>query len=102
MKLKRLTQVPQLDEFSGQISVRSLGKPQSLPRPFFPGSTPLYVGAALTGGFGVSGDGVDQDGVVTSAGQGVFAPPVAIRADQLFYRGVRLPMLKFNRNPLLG
>jgi uncharacterized protein GlcG (DUF336 family) len=67
---------------------------------FFPGSTPLYVGATLQGGFGVSGDGVDQDDVVTFAGQTGFAPPVALKADQVFYRGVRLPFQKFNRAPL--
>lgn len=67
---------------------------------FFPGSTPLYVGAGLQGGFGVSGDGVDQDDVVTFMGQQGFAPPEALRADQAFYRGVRLPFQKFNRNPL--
>jgi uncharacterized protein GlcG (DUF336 family) len=66
---------------------------------FFPGSTPLYVGAGLQGGFGVSGDGVDQDDVVTFAGQQGFAPPAALRADQTFYRGVRIPFQKFNRNP---
>ena len=66
---------------------------------FFPGSTPLYVGANLIGGFGVSGDGVDQDDVVTFAGQTGFAPPQNRRADMLFYRGVRLPFQKFNRNP---
>jgi uncharacterized protein GlcG (DUF336 family) len=66
---------------------------------FFPGSTPLYVGGLLAGGFGVSGDGVDQDDVVTARGMVGFAPPAAIRADQVFYRGVRLPFQKFNRNP---
>lgn len=67
---------------------------------FFPGSTPLYVGANLQGGFGVSGDGVDQDDVVTFAGQRGFAPPDNLRADRVFYRGTRLPFQKFNRNPL--
>jgi len=66
---------------------------------FFPGSSPLYAGDTLLGGFGVSGDGVDQDDVVTSAGFVDYAPPLAIRSDQVFYRGVRLPFLKFNRNP---
>jgi uncharacterized protein GlcG (DUF336 family) len=66
---------------------------------FFPGSTPLYVGGVLAGGFGVSGDGVDQDDVVTAGGMIGFAPPTALRADQVFYRGVRLPFQKFNRNP---
>jgi hypothetical protein len=51
------------------------------------------------GGFGISGDGVDQDDVVTAAGQQGFTPPAALRADMVFYRGVRLPYQKFNRNP---
>lgn len=66
---------------------------------FFPGSTPLYKGQILVGGFGISGDGVDQDDVVTFAGQTGLAPPQNRRADTLFYRGVRLPFQKFNRNP---
>ena len=67
---------------------------------FFPGSAPLYNQAGtLIGGFGVSGDGVDQDDVVTFAGRTDFAAPQALRADQFFVRGVRLPYQKFNRNP---
>jgi len=71
---------------------------------FFPGSTPLYKGALgslLVGGFGVSGDGVDQDDVETVAGQTGFAAPDILRADQFFVDGVRLPFQKFNRNPTL-
>jgi len=66
---------------------------------FFPGSSAMYVSGALKGGFGVSGDGVDQDDVVTAFGINGFAAPAAIRADQFFIRGVRLPYQKFNRNP---
>ncbi len=69
---------------------------------FFPGSTPLYLNNdpnALIGGFGVSGDGVDQDDVVTVAGQAGFDPPQAIRVDSYTLRGVRLPFQKFNRSP---
>lgn len=66
---------------------------------FFPGSTPLYRGSFLAGGFGVSGDGVDQDDVVTASGAVGFAAPEALRADQYFVRGVRLPFQKFLRNP---
>jgi uncharacterized protein GlcG (DUF336 family) len=69
---------------------------------FFPGSTPLYLNNdphKLVGGFGVSGDGVDQDDVVTAAGQTGYAPPQSIRADQYVVAGVRLPFQKFNRNP---
>jgi uncharacterized protein GlcG (DUF336 family) len=67
---------------------------------FFPGSAPVYNKAGvLIGGFGVSGDGVDQDDVVTFFGRTDFAAPESLRADQFFVRGVRLPYQKFNRNP---
>ncbi len=70
---------------------------------FFPGSTALYVNGQanqLRGGFGVSGDGVDQDDVVTAAGQVGFEPPQSISRRFLSRgRGVRLPYQKFNRNP---
>jgi uncharacterized protein GlcG (DUF336 family) len=66
---------------------------------YFPGSTPLYRNQILVGGFGISGDGVDQDDVVTSRGMVGYAPPQNLRADMVFYRGVRLPFQKFNRNP---
>jgi uncharacterized protein GlcG (DUF336 family) len=68
---------------------------------FFPGSTPLYKNGVLIGGLGVSGDGVDQDDVVTFlAAQGFLPDGVTVhRADQEFVRGVRLPYIKFLRNP---
>jgi uncharacterized protein GlcG (DUF336 family) len=68
---------------------------------FFPGSTPVYKGAAmLVGGLGVSGDGVAQDDVVTFTASTGFAPPAAVlRADQVSFAGVRLPFIEFDRNP---
>jgi uncharacterized protein GlcG (DUF336 family) len=67
---------------------------------FFPGSAPLYRGDSLVGGFGVSGDGVDQDDVVTAGGTGPMAVPrVVLRADQVTFQGIRLPYQKFLRNP---
>lgn len=66
---------------------------------FFPGSAGLYRNGVLVGGLGVSGDGVDQDDFVTSAGTTGFEAPTAIRADQIFIEGVRLPYFKFPRNP---
>ncbi len=66
---------------------------------FFPGSEPLYINGVLVGGLGVSGDGVDQDDFVTAGGAAGFEPPDAIRADQIMVNGVRLPYLKFPRNP---
>jgi uncharacterized protein GlcG (DUF336 family) len=66
---------------------------------FFPGSAGLYRNGVLVGGLGVSGDGVDQDDFVTSAGTKGFEAPAAIRADQVLIEGVRLPYFKFPRNP---
>jgi uncharacterized protein GlcG (DUF336 family) len=67
----------------------------------FPGSVPLYKNGVLVGAIGISGDGVDQDDLIAAAGANGFAPPTAIRADQIFVRGVRLPFLKFPRSPNL-
>ena len=68
---------------------------------FFPGSAPLFRRPTRIGGFGVSGDGVDQDDVVTAGGAlGFDVPPTVLRADQVLVQGVRLPYQKFNRNPL--
>jgi uncharacterized protein GlcG (DUF336 family) len=66
---------------------------------FFPGSVPLYRNGALVGGLGISGDGVDQDDFVAAGGSVGFEAPIAIRADQVTVRGVRLPYLKFPQNP---
>jgi len=68
---------------------------------FFPGSVPLYRGNVLVGGLGISGDGVEQDDFVSAGAATAFAAPTAIRADQLIINGVRLPYLKFPRNPTL-
>src|SRR5262249_926975 len=93
---------------------------------FFPGSTPVYKDVTgtgipiLVGGFGVSGDGVDQDDITTAAGvdgnlrlrvdpsgdpTGVaiaqttpfFGVPSYLRSDAFMFQGVRLPFQKFNR-----
>ena len=70
---------------------------------FFPGSIPLYkqgaVAPLLVGGLGISGDGVEQDDYVAWLGSAGFRPPPEIWADRLSIRGVRLPFLKFPRNP---
>jgi uncharacterized protein GlcG (DUF336 family) len=72
---------------------------------FFPGSSALYKGVpgagfrGLVGGFGVSGDGVDQDDVVTISGQLGFQAPLDLRADRYFVNGIRLPYQKTLRNP---
>lgn len=66
---------------------------------FFPGSGSVYKNSRVVGGFGVSGDGVDQDDVVTTGGIKGFDSPDNLRADQFFVRGVRLPFRKDPRNP---
>jgi uncharacterized protein GlcG (DUF336 family) len=78
---------------------------------FFPGSLPLYRNGALVGGLGVSGDGVDEDDFVTAGavnaacgsggpcGVPDFQAPANIRADQVVIDNVRLPYLRFPRNP---
>jgi uncharacterized protein GlcG (DUF336 family) len=68
---------------------------------FFPGSLPLYRNGVLIGGLGISGDGVDQDDYVTAKAAAGFEAPDAIRADQVQINNVRLPYLKFPRNPTL-
>jgi uncharacterized protein GlcG (DUF336 family) len=67
----------------------------------FPGSVPLYKNGTLVGAIGISGDGVDQDDLIGAAGANGYAPAPAIRSDQIFVRGVRLPFLKFPRSPNL-
>jgi uncharacterized protein GlcG (DUF336 family) len=69
---------------------------------FFPGSSAAYSGSTLVGGFGVSGDGVDQDDVVTYYGIVGYAAPDPVQAWQFFVRGIRLPYMKFSRNPGAG
>jgi uncharacterized protein GlcG (DUF336 family) len=57
----------------------------------FPGSVPVYRGNRLVGGLGVSGDGIDQDDMISFLGLhnagvrlGEFGnAPAAIRADQI-------------------
>ncbi len=64
----------------------------------FPGSVPIYRGAQLLGGIGVSGDGVDQDDMIAFLGLhqaglqigGINNADAAIRADTLTPQGTRL------------
>jgi len=67
----------------------------------FAGSVPLYKNGVLVGAIGISGDGIDQDDLIAAAGANGFSPPVNVRSDQFFVRGVRLPFLKFPRSPNL-
>jgi uncharacterized protein GlcG (DUF336 family) len=67
----------------------------------FAGSIPLYKNGELVGAIGISGDGIDQDDLITAGGAVGFTPPVGIRSDQFFVRSVRLPFVKFPRSPNL-
>ena len=66
---------------------------------FFAGALPLYRNGVMVGGLGVSGDGVEQDDYVTAQAAVGFEAPTAKRADRVYVDGVRLPYLKFPRNP---
>ena len=78
----------------------------------FPGSFPIYKNAQLIGAIGISGDGIDQDDMVSFLGlanagkilaNGIGHAPKAIRADTLAPRGegtrlryVNCPQAPFN------
>lgn len=75
----------------------------------FPGSVPIYRGGVLVGGIGVSGDGIDQDDMVSflglhNAGQqlgGIGNAPPDMRADTLSPQGVRLRYVQCPQTPFL-
>jgi hypothetical protein len=51
-------------------------------RKIFPGSVPLYKGNKLVGAVGISGDGVDQDDIISAMGSTGFEAPMEIRSDR--------------------
>jgi uncharacterized protein GlcG (DUF336 family) len=75
----------------------------------FPGSVPIYRGAQLVGGIGVSGDGVDQDDMIAflavhQAGKqlgGFGNADKAMRADHLTPQGTRLRYVNCPITPFL-
>jgi Haem-degrading len=79
----------------------------------FPGSVPIYRGGALVGGLGVSGDGIDQDDMISFLGlynAGVRLGSIgnadpAIRADRIVVpigAGVRLRYVNCPFAPFIG
>ena len=66
---------------------------------FFPGAVPLYRNGVLIGALGVSGDGVENNDFIAAGGAVSFEPPPALRIDNFFFDGVRIPYLKFPTNP---
>ena len=76
----------------------------------FPGSVPIYRNATLVGGIGVSGDGIDQDDLISflglhnagvALGTGVGNAPVGIRADTLSPQGTLLRYVNCPFSPFL-
>jgi uncharacterized protein GlcG (DUF336 family) len=76
----------------------------------FPGSVPIFRGSVLVGGIGVSGDGVDQDDMISFLGlhnaglelaNGIGNAPPAIRADNLVPQGTRLRYISCPFAPFL-
>jgi hypothetical protein len=76
----------------------------------FPGSVPIYRGAQLVGGIGVSGDGVDQDDMIAFLGLHLAGEQLgtinnadpAIRADTLTPQGVRLRYINCPQAPFIN
>jgi uncharacterized protein GlcG (DUF336 family) len=75
----------------------------------FPGSVPVYRGSTLIGAVGVSGDGIDQDDMISflavhQTGEllgTINNAPVAMRADQLAPQGTRLRYVQCPQAPFL-
>ncbi len=75
----------------------------------FPGSVPIYRGNQLVGGIGVSGDGIDQDDMISFLGLHnaglqlgtVNQAPMAVRADTLRPQGERLRFVNCPQAPFL-
>ncbi len=76
----------------------------------FPGSVPIYRGSILLGGVGVSGDGIDQDDMISflglhnagvALGGAINNAPPAIRADNLTPQGVRLRFVQCPQAPFV-
>ncbi|MGH8443246.1 MAG: heme-binding protein [Nevskiaceae bacterium] len=74
----------------------------------FSGGVPIYRGATLVGAIGVSGDGVDQDDMISflglheaglALGTGLGNAPAAMRADTLTPFGVRLRYVQCPQSP---
>jgi uncharacterized protein GlcG (DUF336 family) len=97
------TSVIATNPVNGAVFLTSTSPDPNLPNgmTIFPGGFPLYRDGVLIGAIGVSGDGVDQDDLISASGAALFPAPVEIRADQQEYRGARLPYAKFPRNPEL-
>ncbi|MEW6738179.1 MAG: hypothetical protein AB1489_43295, partial [Acidobacteriota bacterium] len=68
----------------------------------FSGSSPIFKNGRFAGAVGISGDGIDQDDIISSFGSENFEAPPDRRSDRAFVRGIRLPYTKFPRHPHIG
>jgi uncharacterized protein GlcG (DUF336 family) len=77
----------------------------------FPGASPIFRGDRLVGAIGVSGDGIDQDDMVSflglanagsALGGGIGHAPPARRSDQLAPNGARLRYVQCPQGPFLN
>ncbi len=97
------TSIQATNPVDGAVFMTSTNVNGNLPNgmTIFPGGFPLYRNGVLIGAIAVSGDGVEEDDLISASGDSLFLAPVPIRADQTQYRGARLPFAKFPRNPAL-
>ncbi len=100
------TALPQSEAAPGPMPTRLANGLQ-----IFPGSVPIFRDGVLIGGIGVSGDGIDQDDMISflglhNAGEvlntGVGNAPPEQRADTLFVGGVNLRYVNCPFSPFLG
>ncbi|HVT34693.1 MAG TPA: heme-binding protein, partial [Nevskiaceae bacterium] len=77
----------------------------------FAGGAPIYRGSTLVGAIGVSGDGIDQDDMVSflglynaglALGGAIANAPAAMRADQLVPQGARLRYVQCPQSPFVN
>jgi uncharacterized protein GlcG (DUF336 family) len=74
----------------------------------FPGATPIYRGNVLVGAIGISGDGIDQDDMVSFLGLynasqrpiGVGLAPLSLRASQIQFPSINNGRLPFVQCPV--
>ena len=78
-----------LFHLQNELSLVSNGSPTNLRGKLkdgitiFPGGVPLYKKGVLVGAVGISGDGVDQDDIISFNGGKRYQPALAIRSDVL-------------------
>jgi uncharacterized protein GlcG (DUF336 family) len=97
------------DGYGSQFNYSFGTNPLVAPNPYvpngitvFPGGFPLYRNGQLIGAVGVSGDGVDQDDIISASATVGFEAPLSIRSDEFEFRGARLPYAKFPQDSSVG